>query len=150
MTLIKLVTFLTSTKFGFKIFLGVFSILLVTGCIEEETIDTDKQPKVIKKTNKIEQSNKSDVIPLSLEQIYYGAKYCLSVTEQMRQDMPKKKCEKLKELLNKAETYSKLSLDSIDASEAYEYFKIAETNLYEAVDLMDKCGSEKFDMPILI
>jgi len=104
------------------ILLGILLVLVVSGCQKKEPIGTDTEPKVIKSKNKVK--SKKEEISLSIEEVNYGARYCLSVAQQMRYDKPHNICTGFDILLDKAEAYSKISLDSENVDEAYEYFKI--------------------------
>ena len=63
----------------------------------------------------------------------------------MRYDKPHNICTGFDILRDKAEAYSKISLDSENVDEAYEYFKSSENFLYKAVELSDDCNYKKYD-----
>ena len=92
------------------ILLGILLVLGVSGCQKKESLGTDTEPKVIKSKNKVK--SKKEEISLSIEEVNYGARYCLSVAQQMRYDKPHNICTGFDILLDKAEAYSKISLDS--------------------------------------
>ena len=110
---------------------------------KKESLGTDTEPKFIELKNKVK--SKKEEISLSIEEVNYGARYCLSVAQQMRYDKPHNICTGFDILLDKAEAYSKISLDSENVDEAYEYFKSSENFLYKAVELSDDCNYKKYD-----
>ena len=117
---------------------------LLFSCDNKERIKVDNE--------KEEQENidspriEEDKLNFSLEEIHYGAKYCLSAAKQMKKD-GLEPCNKLDDLLNKAISDLKIALASNELKGALDYFKKAEKNLYMAVDSQDDCGIRKHIKP---
>jgi uncharacterized protein YcfL len=80
------------------LFIVLISLLLV-GCDNKESINDDSEKE--KQENIDTPSMEEDKINLSLEEIHYGAKYCLSLAKQMKKDHLES-CNELDGLLNKA------------------------------------------------
>ena len=91
------------------ILLGILLVLGVSGCQKKESLVTDTEPKFIELKNKVK--SKKEEISLLIEEVNYGARYCLFAAQQMRYDKPNNICTEFDILLDKAEAYSKISLD---------------------------------------
>jgi hypothetical protein len=101
------------------------------------------------KCNKIPSFEEAE-INLTIEQINYGAQYCLSVAEQMKNNAIKYNCMIVNQLLINATDKSKISIKSSNLKEAYYYLKEAEKDIKNAVDLMVDCGDNDQNKPIFI
>lgn len=91
-----------------------------------------------------------DFVPvLSIELVHYGAKYCLSVAEQLMKQAVDLNCVQVIELCKVAIINSSLSLELYDPKKAKGYLKEAENSLYQAVDLFLDCDEVDFYFELL-
>jgi hypothetical protein len=120
----------------------------LTSCEQKSTVETINKTKIEfpDKTTSLDEPE----INLTIEQINYGAQYCLSVAEQMKENAIKYNCTTVNQLLINAIDKSKLSINSSNLEEAYHYYKEAEKDIKNAVDLMVDCGDNYQNKPIFI
>lgn len=74
-----------------------------------------------------------------IDAVHYGAKYCLSVAQDLLKQAVIFNCGQVIELCERAILNSKTSLEYFDAFKAKKYLKEAENNLYKAVDVLLDC-----------
>jgi hypothetical protein len=124
------------------IFLSFQVLIGLISCEQKSTVETINNTSV-ETPNKIPSFEEPE-INLTLEQINYGAQYCLSVAEQMKENAIKYNCKVVNQLLINAIDKSKISINSSNLEEAYHYFKEAEKDIKNANDLIVDCNQNEY------